>query len=102
MITSLILKELIFAEESEKVGNQVDQNSGFREFRGEKRGKHFNNEHLGFNPSILFQSKSLPGKKPSKSAGKNSVKSPEPHQDAMEAWKRRKNYNPMIAAGMKY
>ena len=49
----------------------------------------------------FFQSKSLPGKKPSKSSGKNPVKSPEPHQEAMEAWKRRKNYNPMIAAGMK-
>ena len=44
----------------------------------------------------------MAGKKPSKAAGKNSVKSPEPHQEAMEAWKRRKNYNPMMAAGMKY
>lgn len=40
------------------------------------------------------ESKPVPGKKLSK-----SVKSPEPHQDAMEAWKRRKNYNPMAAAG---
>ena len=97
--------ELIFAEESEKVGNQVNQNSGFREFHGEKRGKDFflfNNEHVGFNSSTFFQSKSVAGKKPSKSAGKNSVKSPEPHQEAMEAWKRRKNYNPMMAAGIKH
>ena len=44
----------------------------------------------------------MAGKKPSKAAGKNSVKSPEPHQEAMEAWKRRKNYNPMMAAGIQY
>eukprot|EP00092_Neocalanus_flemingeri_P103549 GFUD01132533.1.p1 GENE.GFUD01132533.1~~GFUD01132533.1.p1 ORF type:complete len:522 (-),score=129.92 GFUD01132533.1:691-2256(-) len=32
---------------------------------------------------------------------KGAVKSPEPIQDAMEAWKRRKNYDPMVAAGRK-
>jgi len=47
------------------------------------------------------ESKSVTGKKLTKSVGKNTIKSPEPHQEAMEAWKRRKNYNPMAAAGRK-
>jgi len=34
-------------------------------------------------------------------SNKNAVKSPEPNQEAMEAWKRRKNYDPMAAAGRK-
>jgi len=34
-------------------------------------------------------------------SNKGSVKSPEPNQEAMEAWKRRKNYDPMAAAGRK-
>ena len=34
-------------------------------------------------------------------SNKAMVKSPEPNQDAMEAWKRRKNYDPMAAAGKK-
>ena len=32
---------------------------------------------------------------------KGAVKSPEPNQEALEAWKRRKNYDPMAAAGRK-
>ena len=38
-----------------------------------------------------------PAVKPAKSSTK--VKSPEPQLEAMEAWKRRKNYDPMAAAG---
>lgn len=34
-------------------------------------------------------------------SNKSAVKSPEPNQEAMEAWKRRKNYDPMAAAGRK-
>jgi len=40
-----------------------------------------------------------PAVKPAKSSTK--VKSPEPQLEAMEAWKRRKNYDPMAAAGRK-
>ena len=34
-------------------------------------------------------------------SAKINLKSPEPQQEAMEAWKRRKNYDPMAAAGRK-
>ena len=34
-------------------------------------------------------------------SNKSAVKSPEPKQEALEAWKRRKNYDPMAAAGRK-
>ena len=34
-------------------------------------------------------------------SNKGVVKCPEPNQEAMEAWKRRKNYDPMAAAGRK-
>ena len=34
-------------------------------------------------------------------SNKSTVKSPEPKQEALEAWKRRKNYDPMAAAGRK-
>ena len=34
-------------------------------------------------------------------SNKGTVKSPEPNQEAMEAWKRRKNYDPMAASGRK-
>ena len=58
-----------------------------------------------FNWNVCEQAKSVATKAPvksTKSSGKsNNMKSPEPTQDALEAWKRRKNYDPLAAAGRK-
>ena len=37
----------------------------------------------------------------SKTSSKGNMKSPEPQMEALEAWKRRKNYDPLAAAGRK-